>query len=625
MTTPRFSIPELAAAQAQKHVTVNEALRVIDAAMNLVVASRALTDPPTDPDEGAKFIPASPAGGVWVTHENEVAAFVNGQWRFFSPEIGWRAFDQATAKLAIWDGTEWTDFAGGGTQPMLGINTAADATNRLAVKSDAVLFSHDDVTPGSGDVRFVVNKAAAGNTASLLFQTGFSGRGEVGLAGSDALSLKASADGVSFDDILTFDPASHALKLTLDGAERLRVDANGNVGIGTMSPQVRLDVEANLVDFAARIVNSGNSFTRRGLSLQGGNVNDFNFLQAKSFDGSRIVDFWIDEGALRLDFGGSEKLRVDPAGYVGINTGAPLRPLHVNNGTAGPITGLSGSTAAIFQNDASNCFIQLISSGSNVSDVIFGTAASAQLGRLRYSANADYLSLWTGGAEKMRLDTNGNVLIGTTTSFSKFDVNAGGGAGSVANAMLLNGGVGGTLGSGARLYLSAGNGPARSVYIEGVNVNGSGNAHDLVFGTSANTSAPVERMRIGSDGEVSAQGIYSATTASAANVFVETDGTLKRSTSSAKYKTEIADMTAPERGVLMDLRPISYLSTCQGDDAKRRHFGLIAEEVFEVSPSLVHLGADRAPEGVMYERIVPHLIAGHQAHEARIAALEAKH
>lgn len=57
----------------------------------------------------------------------------------------------------------------------LGVNTDADTINRLAVKSDAVLLSHD-VTPGSGDLRVTMNKAGAAEDAGLVFQTGYASR-----------------------------------------------------------------------------------------------------------------------------------------------------------------------------------------------------------------------------------------------------------------------------------------------------------------------------------------------------------------------------------------------------------------------------------------------------------------
>ncbi|RUQ78543.1 DUF2793 domain-containing protein, partial [Brucella abortus] len=215
MTTPNFSIPELAAAQAQKHVTVNQALRVVDTAMNLTVIRRDFTDPPVSPAAGAKYIPAATAGGAWTGRENEVAAFVNGQWVFFQPQEGWRCYDQTLNQLLVFDGSSWAPLdavssgsLADGSVLELGVNTGADSTNRLAVKSDAILFSHDDVTPGSGDIHISVNKDGAANDAGFVFQTGFSTRAIFGLLGSDEFALSVSANGSAFNPALTIHPGT---------------------------------------------------------------------------------------------------------------------------------------------------------------------------------------------------------------------------------------------------------------------------------------------------------------------------------------------------------------------------------------------------------------------------------
>ncbi len=93
----------------------------------------------------------------------------------------------------------------------VGINTTADNTNRLAVKSDAVLFSHDDVTPGDGSARLKINKAAADKTASLLFQDNWAAHAEIGLVGGDDLSLKVSPDGSTWHDAFHVDAATGAV------------------------------------------------------------------------------------------------------------------------------------------------------------------------------------------------------------------------------------------------------------------------------------------------------------------------------------------------------------------------------------------------------------------------------
>jgi hypothetical protein len=105
--------------------------------------------------------------------------------------------------LIRWSGSSWVDYFSGialQNLSLLGINTTADATNKLAVKSSAVLF--DNVGAGS---QVKVNKAAAGDTASHLFQTGYSGRAEFGLTGDDDFHLKVSADGSTWKEGLKVD------------------------------------------------------------------------------------------------------------------------------------------------------------------------------------------------------------------------------------------------------------------------------------------------------------------------------------------------------------------------------------------------------------------------------------
>src|SRR5581483_10718183 len=104
--------------------------------------------------------------------------------------------------------------------PLLGVNTTADSTNKLAVKSSAVLF--DNI--GNG-VQAKLNKNAAADTASLLFQTGYSGRAEVGLTGDDNFHFKVSPDGASWTDAIRINAASGQLTLpsgALLGGGRLK-------------------------------------------------------------------------------------------------------------------------------------------------------------------------------------------------------------------------------------------------------------------------------------------------------------------------------------------------------------------------------------------------------------------
>ena len=192
-----LALPYLEAAQAQKHVTHNEALRVLDAVVMLSVLDRDLSAPPVSPGDGDRYLVATGASGVWSGHSGHIAARQDGAWRFCTPQEGWRLWIADEDILLVFDGASWT---GSATQnaTLMGINTTADATNRLAVSSAAVLFNH----AGSG-IQVKLNKNGDGETASFLFQKGFSGRAEIGLIGDNDFAFKTSPDGSAFSVGLT--------------------------------------------------------------------------------------------------------------------------------------------------------------------------------------------------------------------------------------------------------------------------------------------------------------------------------------------------------------------------------------------------------------------------------------
>jgi hypothetical protein len=113
--------------------------------------------------------------------------------------------DRSSGTMCYWNGSAWAppSEADLSNIAMLGINATADGTNRLAVGADATLLSHD----GAGH-QVKINKALAADTASMLFQTGWSGRAEMGTAGDDDFAIKVSADGSSWTTALAFDAAS---------------------------------------------------------------------------------------------------------------------------------------------------------------------------------------------------------------------------------------------------------------------------------------------------------------------------------------------------------------------------------------------------------------------------------
>jgi len=200
-TTPRSAMPLLAAAQAQKHVTHNEALVQLDALLYARILDRDLTAPPSTPADGDAYLVKAAATGAWTGQSGKLAAALDGAWRFYPPFTGLSLYVADEQKLIVFDGAAWLDYAAilaFQNVPLIGINTAADTTNRLAVKSAALLFDN----AGAG-IQARLNKHAAGDTASLLWQTGYSERAELGLAGDDNLHLKVSPDGSAWTEALT--------------------------------------------------------------------------------------------------------------------------------------------------------------------------------------------------------------------------------------------------------------------------------------------------------------------------------------------------------------------------------------------------------------------------------------
>ena len=108
-----------------------------------------------------------------------------------------------TGDIRLYSGGTWVDARNQTALqnlPELGINATADSTNRLSISSDAVLLNH----AGAGH-QVKVNKASTADTASLLFQSNWSGRAEMGLSGTDDFAVKISADGNTWTAALSVD------------------------------------------------------------------------------------------------------------------------------------------------------------------------------------------------------------------------------------------------------------------------------------------------------------------------------------------------------------------------------------------------------------------------------------
>lgn len=150
----KLQLPLLAAAQAQKHVTVNEALLRLDALTQATVLSRAVAAEPASPSDGDLYIlPPGKTGTHWGPMANyALAQYRDGIWEQIAPRAGWIAFIVDEALMVYYAGAAWASLSANlGAQPaghLFGLtlsNNAADATNDIDIAA-GIARSADDAT-----------------------------------------------------------------------------------------------------------------------------------------------------------------------------------------------------------------------------------------------------------------------------------------------------------------------------------------------------------------------------------------------------------------------------------------------------------------------------------------------
>jgi hypothetical protein len=340
--TPLLSLPLILPAQAQKHVTHNEALRLLDLIVQLAVIDRTRTTPPALPAEGDRHIVASPATGLWEGQDGKIAAFWGGAWAFLTPQAGWlaRVIDE-DATLAYSGGAWVAAETPPETLPRLGIATSADAVNRIAVSSPASLFDN----AGAGH-QIKVNKAAPADTGSLLFQTAFSGRAEMGLTGSDSFAIRVSGDGTGFATALTADPTTASITLPeglsaaplilrdpADAAKRASIDIT-TLSAGSQRSYTLPNISTELAGLSGIQTFSG-SKTFSG---------SFTVSTATATFGSSIGNATYGLGSGSTGSGNSKTVNIGTGGAAGSTTTLTLGP---NHASATGSTTIQGTTVTL--------------------------------------------------------------------------------------------------------------------------------------------------------------------------------------------------------------------------------------------------------------------------------------
>lgn len=97
-TTDRFHFPLLVPGQAQKEVTVNESLIMIDSLLEIAVEGTEVTEPPLEKQVGQAWLVANAATGEWSGMGGHFAIWSSAGWRFHAPFEGMACWDKAAGR-----------------------------------------------------------------------------------------------------------------------------------------------------------------------------------------------------------------------------------------------------------------------------------------------------------------------------------------------------------------------------------------------------------------------------------------------------------------------------------------------------------------------------------------------
>jgi hypothetical protein len=230
--TPNLNLPLLEPAQAQKHVTVNEALVRLDALGQMALTSVAATVPPGSPAVGEVHGVGAGASGAWSGQDGRLAVFVNGGWVFMTPGPGWQGWSLAAGMRVQFDGAAWVEGAGALSANGAGfvhrtvetdhaVGTGATSAVAGFIPADAMVYGVTGrvLADIGGATSLEVGVAGAANrygsgigTTSGAWLRGLTGTPMAYYAATD---LILTAAGGSFDGSGTLRIALHFAELTL--------------------------------------------------------------------------------------------------------------------------------------------------------------------------------------------------------------------------------------------------------------------------------------------------------------------------------------------------------------------------------------------------------------------------
>ena len=269
------------------------------------------------------------------------------------------------------------------------------------------LFIKSDGNVGIGTTSPASKLHVVGTGGSLRMQNSIATSKYIQLR-SDVTNSHLEHIGGPSDALRINNQAAGQIEFLTSNTERLRIDSSGNVGIGSTNPTSKL-----FINDTQNSVYSGSSLHTPIQTIFNSSTVDGSgtVLRLQNGDGSIVNLAAISAGDFQTQFAiqmrsavgtYAERFRIDNTGNVGIGTTSPAYPLVVNS--------------------AVSTQIQIRAGNTNASVLLFGDTDSATIGRIQYDHGTDSMAMWANGAERLRIDSSGNVGIGTTSPIEQLQV-----------------------------------------------------------------------------------------------------------------------------------------------------------------------------------------------------------
>ena len=560
----------------------------------------------------------SPSGGkLHIAHGNELGLYTSGPFNF---QAKFESTD-AEAAIVIEDVNSTTDYNRigviGNEMQFIVNNSPAlhiDSSGRLLVGSTSLsnngriqgFIAHGSTAGESGIVSVDTTSMAEGVGGEISFMGKTNTSGEYNYVGH-VRGIKENATSGNTACALTF----HTRPTLTAPQERMRIDSSGNVGIGTISPSYKLHT----------VIGAGESNGVAFLNTNSQGLNIYTDTTANNAD--VFIDQGIANSSLFFAQAGTKRMTIDSSGNVGINTNGPNSRLNLNIGGDQNWFQIDKSRAA---NEA---MLQLIHSAGNRSAAIrYANADNAWkvgIDGVESFTFANGATTTGDGTPRMRITSNGRLLVGTADESGKIHARTDVGSSSnFANnnaaipagdqyIHISNSNTGGNEQAGFVMNASGSASAIGAIYVHKTNSY----LGSMVFRMRTNANTSASRMEIDSQGNIGAP-----------------NGTNIHNASDARVKKNVADL---DKGLtaIKSLRPVSF-NWIDGfcDKEKNTLYGFIAQEVETVDSNLIQQFGDGSVtvEGqtindtlrVNEKFLIPMLVKAMQELSVKIETLETK-